>query len=106
MSEQKDSYDFVAEAVRKYWEETYPQDVVAFFYQKYEYEQEWDWHEELVECESSYDCQTVTFLYDFCEGQTCVKDITVVPLREITSYYTRNELWKTEKNHDNKGRRM
>lgn len=29
MSEQKDSYDFVADAVRKYWEDTYPQDVVA-----------------------------------------------------------------------------
>lgn len=102
MSEQKDSYDFVAEAVRKYWEDTYPQDVVAFFYQKYEYEQEWDWHEELVECESSSDYQTVYFLNDFCEGQTRVKDITVVPLSEVTSYYARNELWKTEENYENK----
>lgn len=100
--EDKDSYDFVAEAVRKYWEDTYPQDVVAFFYQKYEYEQEWDWHEELVECESSSGYQTVYFLNDFCEGQTCVKDITVVPLSEVTSYYARNELWKTEENNRDK----
>ena len=100
MSERKDSYDFVAEAVRKYWEDTYPQDVVVFFYQKYEYEQEWDWHEELVECEGSSDYQTVYFLNDFCEGQTCVKDITVAPLSEVTSYYARNELWKTGENHD------
>lgn len=101
MGEQKDSYDFVEEAVRKYWENTYPQDVVVFFYQKYECEQEWDWHEELVECESSSDYQTVCFLHDFCEGQTCVKDITIVPLSEVTSYYARNELWKTEENnHD------
>lgn len=59
MSEQKDSYDFVAEAVRKYWEDTYPQDVVAFFYQKYDFENEWDWQEELVMCESSSDIETV-----------------------------------------------
>ena len=100
--EEKDSYDFVAKAVRKYWEDTYPQDVVAFFYQKYEYEQEWYWHEELVEYESSSDYQTVYFLNDFCEGQTCVKDITVVPLSEVTSYYARNELRKTEENHDDR----
>lgn len=103
MSEQKDSYDFVEEAVRKYWEDTYPQDVIVFFYQKYDYENEWDWHEELVMCGGSSDWETVEFLRDFCEGQTCVKNIAVVPLSEVTSYYARNELWKTEENdHDNK----
>lgn len=96
---EKDSYDFVAEAVRKYWEDTYPQDVVAFFFQKYDFENEWDWYEELVMCVSSSDSETVEFLRDFCEGQTCVKDITVVPLSEVTSYYARNELWKTEENN-------
>ena len=94
-----DSYDVVAEAVREYWKENYPEDMVAFFYQKYEYEsdKEWEWKEELVECEGDCDYENMTFLYDFCEGQTCVKGLTVVPLRKVTAFYAEHfDLWRTE----------
>ena len=37
---------------------------------------------------------------DFCEGQTCVKDITIVPLHEVTSFYAENKL-KGEKEETN-----
>lgn len=40
-----DSYDIVAEAVRKFWRENRPQPVIAFFYQKYDYDNEWEWRE-------------------------------------------------------------
>ena len=30
------SYDIIEKAVQDYWKETYPQDVIAFFYQKYD----------------------------------------------------------------------
>ena len=91
MSE-KNSYDYIADAVRTYWKNTFPQDVVAFFRQKYSYDDEWEFHEEVVFCKSDSDYETISFLNDFCEGQTCVKDITVVPLSEITEYYARSKL--------------
>lgn len=37
------NYDIVGKAVQKYWKETYPQDVVAFFYQKYDYQSDDHW---------------------------------------------------------------
>lgn len=86
------SYDIIANAVREYWERNYPTDVVAFFYQKYEFERddEWEWCEELVFPQGSDNWETVIFQNDFCEGQTCVKDITIVELDKITSYYAEN----------------
>lgn len=88
------SYDIIGEAVKKYWNESHPQDVVAFFYQKYDFEDdaEWEWCEELVEAYSSSDYERMMFLYDFCEGQTCVKDIRIVPLEDVTRYYAKNVL--------------
>lgn len=86
-----DSYDIVAEAVRKYWEENFPCDVVAFFGQKYDFEPDtaWEWCEEVITCTSSDpDRAEIEFLNDFCEGQTCVKDLHIVPLHEVTGYYT------------------
>lgn len=77
------SYAIVEKAVLEYWDKTYPQEVIAFFYQKYAHDDKWEWCEELVECDDS----TVVFLNDFCEGQTCVKDMTIVPLDEIISFY-------------------
>ena len=93
----KYSQEIVAEAVTAFWQETYPQDVIAFFYQKYEWEDKWWWQEELVESEYGHNYETMTFLNDFCEGQTCVKDITIVPLREVTRYYAeQNHLIETD----------
>ena len=89
---EKNSYDYIADAVRTYWKNTFPQDVVAFFRQKYSYDDEWECLEEVIFCKSDSDYETISFLNDFCEGQTCVKDITVVPLLEIIEYYARTKL--------------
>lgn len=86
------SYDIIADAVKRYWRITYPQDVIAFFWQKYEDETEWEWLEELVEAMGEHDYENMMFLNDFCEGQTCVKDIAIVPLNKVTAYYAENRL--------------
>ena len=88
------SYEIVAEAVRKFWKENYPQNVIAFFYQKYDYEDSWEWCEELVECAGYDDYEHMEFFYDFCEGQTCVKDLIIVPLSDVTGLYTNNKILK------------
>lgn len=88
------SYDIIEEAVTKYWQESAPQDVIVFFYQKYSHEAEWEFCKELVMANSSYDYDSMTFLNDFCEGQTDVKDITVVPLKKVTSYYAEHAIKK------------
>lgn len=86
------SYDVISDAVTAYWKENYPCDVIAFFYQKYSYETKWEWMEELVECNGYDDYENMTFLYDFCEGQTDVKDITIVPLSEVTRHYAETKI--------------
>ena len=83
-----DSYDVIAEAVKGYWKDEYPQDMIVFFQQKYSWDDEWERCEELVECHGIDDYENMTFLSDFCEGQTEVKDVTVVPLREVTMFYS------------------
>ena len=84
------SYEIIENAVKEYWQEHYPCDVIAFFHQKYDYQDDskWEWCEELVECHGSGDYEGMTFLDDFCEGQTCVKNITIVPLSDVTGFYT------------------
>ena len=84
------SYDIVEQAVREFWNNSIPEPVIAFFYQRYDNEKEWEWHEELITCTSSYDYETVVFEYDFCEGQTQVKNIKIVSLDEITTYYAKH----------------
>lgn len=87
------SYDIIANAVRKYWEETgYPHDVVVFFRQKHAHDNQWFFHEELAYCSSSYDDETVTFHNDFCEGETDVKDIQIVSLDEVLNFYADNKI--------------
>ena len=95
MNKEKNSYDFIEEAVREYWYKTYPQDVVAFFYQKYKHEtdDEWEFMYELIECQNSGDYENMIFHNDFCEGQTCVKGIVIIPLNEVLEYYARDVLW-------------
>ena len=87
----RNTYDYVEDAVRKYWKEHYPQEMIAFFYQKYEWEDKWEWHAELIECDSGeYEHTTVIFLSDFCEGQQDIKCLHVVPLDEVAEYYFDN----------------
>lgn len=81
------TYDYVENAVRYYWQSFYPQPVIAFFCQKYDFEDRWEWHEELIECDSDTDYETVTFLNDFCEGQTDIKCLHIVPLNDVLDYY-------------------
>lgn len=91
-----DSYDIIADTVRKYWNEVsrHPCDVIAFFYQRYDYESDNDWRfeQELCMPYSSDDFNTVEFLDDFCEGETEVKDIRIVPLDDILDYYVETKL--------------
>ena len=82
------TYDYVAHAVRSYWKVHYPQDMVAFFFQKYGHESEWEWREELIQCEGSDDYENLTFVNDFCEGQTDVKCLTVIPLEQVLHFYS------------------
>lgn len=86
------SYDIVAKAVREFWKANYPQDVIAFFYQKYVHEDSWDWCEELILCAGINNYDSMEFINDFCEGQTCVKDLTIVPLSDVTEFYADKKL--------------
>lgn len=92
----QDSYDAVAKAVKDYWKESYPQDVIVFFWQKYSWDNSWVKCEELVECINSINYETVIFHSDFCEGQTDVKDIVIVPLHEVTAFYYKRKIEKCE----------
>lgn len=48
---------------------------------------EWEWEEEFASPHASDDFETVVFQHDFCEGQTCVKDLIVVPFDEVSGFY-------------------
>ncbi len=85
-----DSYNTIEEMVRCFWKTTYPQTVIAFFFQKYDFESEWEYCEELIYPHGSDDYDMVVFHNDFCEGQTEVKDIRIVPLDEIILFYRDN----------------
>ena len=87
-----DSYDVIVGAVKDYWKVNYPQDVVAFFRQKYSWDDKWERCEELVECHGSDDYENMSFLSDFCEGQTEVKDVVIIPLREVTAFYYKKKI--------------
>lgn len=88
------SYDIVVAKVREYWEQTHPQDVIVFFCQKYSFESEMEWERcrELVTNYAPNDYESVIFENDFCEGQTDVKDVRIVPLDEIIDFYIDNQM--------------
>lgn len=87
------SENIIEEAVRKFWLETgYAQDVIAFFFQKYSFETTWENCQELASPEGSYAFASVVFQNDFCEGQTDVTGIHIVPLDKVTEYYYKNVL--------------
>ena len=88
------SYDIIAEAVRNFWKNKnfFVEPVIVFFQQKYDFADKWDDLAVLVDCESPTDDETVIFETDFCEGETCVKDMVVVPFDEVKNYYKKNKL--------------
>lgn len=84
----KSSVDIVSNETRECWKKMgYPDDMVAFFYQKNDYENEWEWITAIMQCESSSDFETVWPSWDFDEGHTHVKDLTLVPLDEVLVFY-------------------
>lgn len=92
------SYDSIADIVRAFWKATYPQTVIAFFFQKYDFDSEWEYCEELIYPHGSDDCDSVVFHNDFCEGQTEVKDIRIVSLDEIIQFYRDNSYKQSANN--------
>ena len=88
------SSDIIKKAIIEYWRESAPQDVIVFFYQKYAHDSRWDFCQELVMANSSFDYESMTFLNDFDEGQTDVKDIIIVPLKDVTLYYAEHAINK------------
>ena len=82
------SYDIIGDEVRSFWKKTHPQPVVAFFRQKYEWEKEWENCAEVVFAKISENNEIdVIFENDFCEGQTDVDEISIVPLKVINEFF-------------------
>lgn len=85
-------YDIIADAIRNFWNETgFPEEVVVFFDQKYDYEDRWEHIRCIVSPNSSNDFETVCFDWDFCEGQQDVKDIKIVTLEEVLDKFEEDE---------------
>ena len=84
------SYDIVGKAILEYWDEHHQEDMVAFFYQKYEFESDKDWvfMSEIVLTDGQ---GNIHFLSDFCEGETCVKNLTIVPLDTVLEWYSESK---------------
>lgn len=57
-------------------------DYIVHFYQKYKWEDKW-WEETVICSCCDFPIGNVIFSIDFCEGQTEVKDITILALYEI-----------------------
>lgn len=84
----KTSYEIIGDAVREYWKrECFSEPVIVFFSQKYSDDKQWEQCQELVMCNSPEDFENVTFLSDFCEGQTEVANIHIVELDTVIDFY-------------------
>lgn len=81
------TYDIITQAIREYWKINFMQPVIAFFYQKYEWEKEWEWCEVLAQPQGIYNGKDVIYEYDFNEGQTQAKNIKIVSLYDVTEFY-------------------
>lgn len=86
------SSDIVANAVRQYWKDNYPQDVVVWLYQKYEHEQFYSLETVVASPDSDSDFETIEFNFDFDEGQTCVEIVRIVPLSEVMEFYFKERI--------------
>ena len=81
------TYDIVAEVVKKLWSETHKQDVVAFFEQKYNWDNHWYEIECIVRYNEDGDPCVMEFDWDFCEGQTDIRNLYVIPLTDVLKGY-------------------
>lgn len=90
------SEKYIEKAVKEYWKEYgVAEAVIVFFFQKYEDSENWEYREELAMCTNySADESDVLFLSDFCEGQTMVQIVHIVPLDEVTSFYAENKKFR------------
>lgn len=88
----KDSYEIVADEIRKFWRETHPQTVIAFFDQKYDYESKWERHNELASPIVDWDYKNIEYEYDFCEGQTDVRNVHIASLEEVSEFYRKHNI--------------
>ena len=86
MKPKADSYDIIGEAVRKWWDDRFECDVVVFFEQKYDFEDDSCWCQEEVVVEHDGN-GGMTFDWDFCEGQTDVRRIYIDDLNSILKFY-------------------
>ena len=77
----------IAREIRKFWKKEGVCDVVVFFEQKYKDEDKWEEVEVLAECESDTDYNTITFNYDFCEGEEDVRDVKIIPFHDVLRVY-------------------
>lgn len=84
------NYDAVANATREYWRKNDKKQVVAIFDQKYSHEKEWEHLRVFIDYDDRHD-DTVIFDYDFCEGQTDIKNLKIVSLDEILDVYEERE---------------
>lgn len=86
MKTKADSYDIIGEAVRKWWDKHYECDVAVFFEQKYDFEDGSCWWQEevIVQHDGS---GGMVFDWDFCEGQTDVRNIWIAPLNDVLKLF-------------------
>lgn len=89
MKTKANSYDIIGEAVLKFWNHYYPCDVVVFFEQKHEYDDARYWFKEEVIAEHD-GSGGIIFNWDFCEGQTDVRNIEIDTLESVLQYYRVN----------------
>lgn len=88
------TYEIIANEVRKYWEQTYAQDVLIFFDQKYKWERDWDHIAVYASPYSSDDENTVCFQWDFCEGQTEARSIEIISFEEAAEIVEGYMKWR------------
>lgn len=85
-------YDFLGDLVSDFWQKNgVAEPVICFFYMGYKYD-DMDLYMELATPEAWDDYQKVIFENDFCEGQTCMQLISIVPLDRVCRYYRDNVL--------------
>lgn len=95
----KNSASIIEQEVRKFWKNNgYNVDVVCFFKQAYENDT-LEYCEVIVECDNdseNSDTVGLTFNYDFCEGQSVVKDLHIIELYKVLDYYSINHNYMTK----------
>lgn len=94
MEKEITSSEIIADKIRKFWEEHGDEEVVVFFWQKYEWEKDWQFVVITAECYKRDNIYIVSFNTDFCEGQTCVKDIKIGLLYDVLNDYYKQILKK------------